>query len=230
MATVSEKPGLRRIAKWHSIALVGVDGSGKSTQAGLLRQKLEARENRVLLIHPFGHKLLASLHPLGIKIVRTLLGGRSRSATPASTNKEDRPLAARVEAFFELLDIGIYTWGAYIRSRVMTLDGKSEVWIVSDRSFDDLLVKHRRLQRLSKRELSWARRIVPIAEKTVWLQTEPRVAMERDHDFSFEYYGELNRDYQTAASEYGWQIVPTSGRVPDEVAADIGLILANHGR
>jgi thymidylate kinase len=199
---------------WHSIALVGIDGSGKSTQARLLCQRLEAQDKRVLLIHPFGRKLLAFLP-----------SGRQGTGASGSPSRGGRPALRRLAAVVELLDIAVYVWVAYVRSRAMALSGTSDAWLVSDRSFDDLLIKHRRLHTLPESGLAWARRLVPMAETTVWLNTEPRVAMQRDHDFGSEYYEELHQDYDAAARRYGWRIVPTSERSVDEISADVDAVV-----
>lgn len=191
----------------HSVALVGMDGSGKSTQSTLLRQALMQQGGRVVLIHPFGRKLLS--------IIPNRL-----TPQPAADQGRTRPSPlARVAALAELVDIGLYLWAAAGTCLVLALSGQQDVWLVSDRSFDDLLVKHTRRGTLSRAARTLVRKLVPTADTTIWLQTEPGVAMERDHDFQAAYYEELYALYQAAAAEYGWQIVPTAGLSPHAVAA-----------
>jgi hypothetical protein len=129
----------------------------------------------------------------------------------------------------ELLDIALYVWLAYIwaflLSLVLAQAGGRQVWLVSDRSFDDLLIKHRRRGTLSDRTLRWARRLTPVAEKTIWLQTPPTVAMARDGEFRASYYEELYGAYETAAREYGWAVVPTTDRSPEQVRTEVESVL-----
>lgn len=193
----------------HSVALVGMDGSGKSTQSTLLREALTQQGARVVLIHPFGRKLLS--------IIPSRL-----TPQPATERPSSRPSPlARIAALAELIDIGLYLWAVAGVCWVLALIGRQDVWLVSDRSFDDLLVKHTRRGTLGRAVRSIVRKLVPTADTTIWLQTEPSVAMERDHDFQAAYYEELYALYQATAAEYGWQIVPTAGLSPHAVSASV---------
>ena len=199
----------------QSVALVGMDGSGKSTQSALLRQTLLRQGTPVVLIHPFGRKLLA------------IIPGRL-TPQPSSQGRQTKPAPMqRLAAIAELLDIGLYLWAAYIRCVLWALWRRGAVWLVSDRSFEDLLVKHQRRGTLSTAVIGLLRRLVPPVDQTIWLQTAPRVAMERDQDFQAAYYEELDALYRRVAAERDWQIVPTTGRSPqavfEDIAARIGL-------
>ena len=78
---------------------------------------------------------------------------------------------------------------------------------------------------LSPRLLASAQRLVPAVERTIWLHTEPEIAMRRDGEFSAGYYQELHAGYRLAAGQYGWDVIRTSGRPQDAIAADIGRLL-----
>jgi hypothetical protein len=160
---------------------------------------------RVVLIHPFGRKLLAIIP----KHVAPKAAANARHMQPS--------LIQRVAAIAEILDIGLYVWVAYIRCLVFALLGRRDVWLVSDRWFDDLLVKHRRAGTLPTPVLAMTRRLVPHIDTTIWLHTEPHVAMKRDQDFKRGYYEELHAVYTAAAERYGWRIIPTSGQSPQAV-------------
>ena len=212
---VEEWPQLAR--RYRSVALVGMDGSGKSTMAEWLRQRLKEQRKSVLLVHPFGRKLLSFL-PAGS---RSRVGAGAGSGRAGWAGRRLGQLAAVVE----LTDIAAYVWVAHIRSFALAQRAGGEAWLVSDRSFDDLLVKHRRLRTLSARSLTRARRLVPAAQITIWLRTEPEIAMGRDGDFAADYYQELHATYASAAEQYGWNIVDTSNRSRAAVAADIECLL-----
>jgi hypothetical protein len=202
-------PRLNR--KLRSVALVGIDGSGKSTQVQLLRRFLAEGDKRVVLIHPYGRKLLS------------FLPGRWPAARAGNRG---RHRLQRAGAALEMLDIAAYIWAAYICCGVLALFGGRDVWLVSDRSFDDLLIKYRHLQTFSLPALTRLRRLVPCAQQTIWLQTEPEVAMRRDREFAPDYYRELHATYRLAAREQHWRIVPTSHRSRLAVATDIAGLLS----
>ena len=103
--------------------------------------------HQVLVIHPFGRKMLSFLP------VKT--AGRAGAGGGAGVSRRPTGLRQLVAAV-ELLDIAVYIWVAHIRCLALALRGECEVWLVSDRSFDDLLVKHWRLQTLSPRALAAA--------------------------------------------------------------------------
>ncbi len=201
--------------RFRSVALVGMDGSGKSTQSALLSQTLQQQGQHVVLIHPFGRKLLS------------IIPSRF-TPQPSSQGRRANPSPLqRLAALAELIDIALYIWATYIRCRFWAMVDRRDVWLISDRSFDDLLVKHLRRGTLSPQAIALVRRLVPALDLTIWLQTEPSVAMERDKDFQAAYYEELYALYQAMAAQYNWQIVPTSGLSPQAVfgriAARLGL-------
>jgi thymidylate kinase len=208
----------------HSVALVGMDGSGKSTQADRLRERLRSQGKRVLLVHPFGRKLLAFLPAT---LADRVAGGADGRAVADLGGRQPGPASRgqRFSAAIELLDIGLYVWLTYVWSWLLALFGNREVWLVSDRSFDDLLIKHRWRRTLSGQAFEASRRWAPVLEQTIWLQTQPGVAMARDHEFSECYYAELYTAYAAAAEQCGWYVVPTTQQSPDQVEAEVDRVL-----
>ena len=204
---------MRWTSWYHSVALVGADGSGKSTQVELLRRMLVQRPRRVQVfaVHPFGRKLLRV--------------GTNSPVLPVSANvgplREKPRLLRRVVAVADVLDIAFYLWLVHTRAAFAALIGGREVWLIGDRSIDDVLIKHRRQGTLSKRVAELIRGLVPRFEVTLWLQVEPQVGMRRDGDFDLSYYEELYAAYSAAAEQYGWRVVSEHGRTPEEVHASV---------
>nr|MBA2712174.1 hypothetical protein [Rubrobacteraceae bacterium] len=132
---------MRRSAYHRSVALVGTDGSGKTTQAELLRRMLAEgpRKARVFAVHPFGRKLLR------FGVSSPLLGTSENEGSPG---KRSGPLR-RLVAMADILDVAIYLWLVRVGATLAALFGNREVWVVGDRSMDDVLVKHERQGTLS---------------------------------------------------------------------------------
>jgi hypothetical protein len=95
------------------------------------------------------------------------------------------------------------------------------VWLVSDRSFDDLLVKYLYRKIFSPSFLKILRRLIPQAKITFWLQTDPAVALNRDQEFPEDYYRALADCYGIACELFGWEVIPTTNRSPEAVFAAI---------
>ncbi len=204
---------MRWPARYRSVALVGGDGSGKSTQAELLRRRLDegTRRARVFTVHPFGRKLLR----VGVStpILRTS-ANEKRSEGPTR-------FLQQVVAAADILDIAIYLWLIRVRATFAGLLSDREIWVVGDRSMDDVLVKHRRQGTLSSRMVDLIRRFVPQFEVTIWLEVVPEVVMARDNDFDLPYYEELYEAYSAAAKQFAWRVVREADRDPEGVHASI---------
>jgi len=203
----------------RSVALVGMDGSGKSTQATNLYQALKEQNSQVLLIHPFGWKILSFLstrsHPKS-----TAIGELKRGKKFWQTR-----IIKRLIAWVEIFDIALYIWLAYVRCFLSALFYREQVWLISDRSFDDLLVKHLNAKTLTPFLLTTLRGFIPRAKITMWLHTEPNIARARDGEFPDSYYVELQKNYSTAAGMLGWQVIQTSDRSREAVFAEIMIRL-----
>jgi thymidylate kinase len=130
-------------------------------------------------------------------------------------------------AALEIADLAAYSWAAYISCSIVALFSRRDVWLVSDRSFDDVLIKHKRLGSLPLPVLRRVRKLAPGATTTIWLQTEPDVAMQRDGEFEPQYYEEMNRYYAAAADEEEWQVISTSNRSAEAIAEDVAGVLSH---
>jgi len=188
---------------YRSVALVGIDGSGKSTQAELLRRLIAGQAaKRVFSVHPFGRKLLR----VGVR--SPILPSRTAGELP----KKSPGILSRLVVVADVMDIALYLWLVHARAAFVALLGGKEVWLVGDRSMDDVLIKHWSRGTLSKRTAILIRSLVPHFGTTVWLEIEPRVAMGRDGDFELAYYEELYAAYSTAARWFGWRVVRQDSR------------------
>lgn len=187
----------------HGVALVGMDGAGKSTQISLLDQALTREGRRTVVIHPFGHKFLRLPGTLSLS-----KGLRQRC------RKDGRGLLRTAVTVAELCDIGLYLWGAFVRYTISAAFRSDDLWVLSDRSFDDLLVKHRARGTLSWSAAARIRRLVPRFQQTIWLDVDPDVAARRDQEFDPSYYEALYTTYRTAATQFWWQRVPIADHSP----------------
>ena len=203
----------KRTARLSTVAVVGVDGSGKSTQTALLREALARSGARVAVIHPYGWQFLFFLAPRSTH--RSDSTGRAGGLSPRQR------LVSGVVSAAELLDIGAYLWITHLRARVLSAQCPQTYWLLSDRSVVDVVVKHRRRRALPARVLQVWHRLVPHPRVTIWLSTDPAVAAQRDNDFPLSYYAESHRLYRHVSEEFGWQTVDTSDRTPEEVHSEI---------
>lgn len=195
------------------LALVGVDGAGKSTQARELEQRLRARGARVVRIHPFGRKLLPG---------RFAAHG-SRRSSPRTTHAP----AGRARALLALADaseLGAYLWLVTTGCGLASLALGQEILIVSDRSFDDTVVRHARQGALPKPLLALLRRLVPSADRTVLLTLPPGVAACRDGEHDLSHYERLGDAYLHAARQRRWFTID-GDRPVAVVAADVERLL-----
>lgn len=210
---------MSRPSRFHAVALVGIDGSGKSTQVGMLRVWLGQHGARVLVIHPFGWKLLARL-PFHERFARH--GVETDSAT------RGHGIIWKLLAVAEVADIGIYTWAAYAYCRIWTRLVAGDVWLISDRSYDEVLAKHKQRATLPGAFLELLRYLVPTPQFTVWLNTEPQLAMQRDAEFEEGYYRKFHSAYAELAKHRRWRVIVASQLNPADVFARLRTELGLH--
>lgn len=211
-----------RILHWKmkSVSLVGMDGSGKSTQVSYLTEMLQKQHMEVMIIHPFGWKILSFLSR---PVIHGSANGTGGKPDPLASGLSVR--LRQLVTWVEVCDIALYVWVNFLRFFFYTVMMKKQVWLVSDRSFDDILVKHMYRKTLTPFVTRTIRWFIPQTEKTIWLQTDPAVAMKRDQEFPESYYRGLEDCYFAAAKQFGWEIVPTTQRSTEAVWANVKDIL-----
>jgi hypothetical protein len=165
----------------------------------------------VFVVHPFGRKLLRA------GVSSPLL----RSSSKEKPSDRSRTLIRRLVATADMMDIALYLWLVVLKAALAALFCDREVWVVGDRSMDDVLVKHQRQGTLSGKMTMKLRKLVPGFQVTIWLEVAPQVAKARDNDFDLHYYEELHVAYSAAAQRFGWRVVREAGRRPEEVRVQI---------
>jgi thymidylate kinase len=197
-----------------------MDGSGKSTQVNYLIETLRKQKTEVIVIHPFGWKIVSLLSRSPFH--------RSTNGTARKVGHSKSGLSVRLSqlvTWIEICDIALYVWVGFLQYFFYTFLMKRQIWLVSDRSFDDVLVKHMYRKTLTPFVIKMIRRLVPRTEKTIWLQTDPTVAMQRDQEFPKNYYDGLEECYGAAAKQFGWEVISTTDCSPDAVWGNVSGIL-----
>jgi thymidylate kinase len=192
----------------RTVAFVGIDGSGKSTQVRMLSERLREHGAAVFVVHPYGSKLL----------------GRVASGRPRPSRRfrlptaDERPRVAPAIALADFAELAAYLWtkllGAHIKA---ILAPRRQVWVIGDRSFDDVIAKHRRRRALPPVVLDRARDLAPRFARTILLDVAPQVAWKRDQDFALPYYESVAALYLEAARAHGYAVLDVTGANCDEV-------------
>ena len=192
----------------RTVAFVGIDGSGKSTQVRMLGDRLRERGAAVFVVHPYGSKLL----------------GRVASGRPRPSRRlrvptaDERPRAAPAIALADFAELAAYLWAKLLRARIKAiLAPRRQVWVIGDRSFDDVIAKHRRRRALPPVMLDRVRNLAPKFARTILLDVAPQVAFKRDQDFALSYYESVAALHREAARAHGYAVLDVTGATRDEV-------------
>jgi dTMP kinase len=195
----------------HTIALIGVDGAGKSTQAERLARRLHSRGWRVVSIHPYGRP-----------ITGVLFGTQPRQA-----RSQDGPRHSFMRSALALADVteqALFLWLVRAVCGMRSLAAGQTVVVVSDRSFDDTLVRHARRGALPPAAVRVLRHLVPEADRTVLLAVSPTTAAARDGDHPLVHYRQLAAAYSEAAQRHGWLVLGCDAPA-DSVEADLASVV-----
>jgi thymidylate kinase len=177
----------------RSVAIVGIDGSGKTTMAKCLQQALSDRGARVVMIHPYGRPILRHLP------------GFSPATTPHGHSRlPSSRWLSRPTALLNLVEIMVYVWLAQARCILISRLERNPVWLISDRSGDSMLAKLLYLHALPRSLVNRLARVLPRGQATIWLRIDPGEAMRRDRDFPYAYYQGMDQAHAVLGKQLGW--------------------------
>lgn len=147
------------------ITISGVDGSGKSTQLQLLKEKLEQEGNRVFYFHAIEFSLANRLSRI-LKGQKTFTPGAEKAITKASR------FSLCLRKTFLLIDI------LRFKCLMRKLRRQSYDYIISDRYFYDSAIN---ILYLSKKTDSlYAEKLIPHPDHAFYMQITVEEIMKRD--------------------------------------------------
>lgn len=192
------------------IALVGVDGSGKSTQANLLRERLEAQGKKVAYFHAVEFSLANRLARFFKK--KAFEPGQEKAVAEASLGS-----VILREKFLFIDMIRFFCWKRHLRL-------ENYDYIVSDRSFYDSLVNISYLSdsplvRLGVRFLEM---LLPQADHAIFfnLDTDTILSRERVPEQGKDYLEKKLTLFRTKIGPWRMTVI-NAARNPDDIFRDI---------
>jgi thymidylate kinase len=148
------------------ITISGVDGSGKSTQLSMLKDRLEREGKKVFYFH-------AVEFSLANRLARTLKG--KKNFTPGSEKAAVRAswLSLQLRKIFLLLDIFRF------KSLVRELERQGYGYLVSDRYFYDSVINILYLSKTRQDHL-WLERFIPKPDRAFYMDIDAEEILRRE--------------------------------------------------
>jgi thymidylate kinase len=191
------------------VTISGVDGSGKSTQLSLLREKLEREGKKAFYFH-------AVEFSLANRLARVMRG--KKGFTPGSEKASTKAswLSLRLRKAFLLLDI------LRFKGLARRLEREGYDYLVSDRYFYDSAVNILYLSKDGGKGGLWLERFIPKPDYAFYMDIGPEEVMRRDRvpEQGSGYVRKKISLYREKS--VAWSMVPVdAARNKEEVYAEI---------
>lgn len=193
---------LTNTVKTYVIALVGLDGAGKTTQAQLLTNRLREAGHEATYVHPSNDFI--SLIPGGERIKRRLVGWLHR---PTLVSRVTRRLCMVLFGYwFALVSLALAR--SRYRNRIVVFDR----------------YRHQFLYDCYGPLAPWLVHTLPAPDQTVWLTADLDTLVGRmsgrDLETSKSYYRSAHRFHERLAEQHGWDRVDTDQSI-DRIGTEL---------
>lgn len=180
------------------IALMGVDGSGKTTLSYLLKNLLEKKNKKVLVVKVFDYLILRYF----LKVIKVLVNKKLKAhGFPAEKNKKLVFKLWPLVAYFDNL--------LFYLIKIWPLKFKYD-YVICDRYFYDMAVSYSYLGFSTKWLYNLYIRIIPEPKYAFILDVNPEIAFRRAKEFDLNYFIEQRELYLDLVRRKNFQLIDAS--------------------
>lgn len=186
------------------ITFSGVDGSGKSTQLAMLREKLERENWNVAYFHAvqfsFAHKLTKKNQELGIR-------NQEKQDSGNSVTKASR-FTIFLRKIFLLIDLIRFRF-YYDRLKKENCD-----YLLSDRYFYDSIINIEFLSGKSSKPKALSYRLLAKPDKALYLDIDPETVMSRERmpEQGIDYLRAKTELFKQKISQWNLIVIDANGK------------------